>query len=106
MIRLAQPSHPGRFIKMEIIEPLGLTVTDAAKVLGVARPTLSNLLNGKAALSPEMAIRIEKAFGVKMDTLVRMQTAYDIAQARSKEDEIRVNRYVITEPSRAGSALP
>ena len=106
MFRLAQPSHPGRFIKMEIIEPLGLTVTDAAKVLGVARPTLSNLLNGKAALSPEMAIRLEKAFGVKMDTLVRMQTVYDTAQARSKEDEIRVKRYVIPEPSRSGPALP
>ena len=93
MIRMAQPSHPGQFVKMEIIEPLGLTVTDASKVLGVARPTLSTLLNQRSALSPEMALRIEKAFGVKMDTLLRMQTAYEIAQARSRENEIRVEKY-------------
>jgi addiction module HigA family antidote len=93
MIRMAQPSHPGQFVKMEIIEPLGLTVTDASKVLGVARPTLSALLNQRSALSPEMALRLEKAFGVKMDTLLRMQTAYEIAQARSREDEIRVEKY-------------
>ena len=93
MIRMLKPSHPGQFVKMEIIEPLGLSVTDAAKVLGVARPTLSALLNQRSALSPEMALRIEKAFGVKMDTLLRMQTAYEIAQARSREDEIRVEKY-------------
>jgi addiction module HigA family antidote len=76
-----------------VIEPLGLSVTDAAKALGVTRPALSALLNGHAALSPEMAIRIEKAFGPKMDTLVRMQTAYDIAAARDRADEIEVKRY-------------
>jgi addiction module HigA family antidote len=94
MIRLAQPSHPGQFIKLEIVEPLGLSVTEAAKVLGVTRPTLSALLNRRSALSPEMALRIEKAFGVKMDTLLRMQTAFDIAQARKREGEIVVRRYV------------
>jgi len=94
MRRLAHPAHPGQFIRMEIIDPLGLSVTAAAKVLGVTRPTLSALLNGRAALSSDMALRIEKAFGPKMDTLMRMQTSYDIAQARSREAKIRVRRYV------------
>ena len=94
MLRLANPAHPGQFIKMEIIDPLGLSVTAAAKVLGVTRPTLSALLNGRAALSSDMALRIEKAFGSKMDTLMRMQTSYDIAQARRREAKIRVRRYV------------
>jgi addiction module HigA family antidote len=94
MLRLAHPAHPGQFIKMEIIDPLGLSVTAAATVLGVTRPTLSALLNGRAALSSDMALRIEKAFGPKMDTLMRMQTSYDIAQARSREAKIRVRRYV------------
>ena len=75
MLRMMQPSHPGQFIKLEVIEPLGLSVTDAAKALGVTRPALSALLNGRAALSSEMALRIEKAFGPKMDTLLRMQTS-------------------------------
>jgi addiction module HigA family antidote len=78
---------------MEIIEPLELSVTDAAKALGVTRPALSALLNTRAALSPEMALRIEKAFGVKMDTLMRMQTSFDIAAARKKEGDIQVQRY-------------
>ena len=94
MLRLAHPAHPGQFIRMEIIDPLGLSVTAAAKVLGVTRPTLSALLNGRAALSSDMALRIEKAFGPKMDTLMRMQTSYDIARARSREAKIRVRRYV------------
>ncbi len=94
MVRMARPAHPGRFIRMEIIEPLGLSVTKAARVLGVSRPALSALLNGRASLSPEMAIRVEKAFGPKMDTLLRMQASYDIAQARDKQDEIKVKRYV------------
>jgi addiction module HigA family antidote len=94
MIRLAQPSHPGRFVRREILEPLGLTVTKAAQALGVTRPALSALVNGRSALSPEMALRIEKAFGVKMDTLARMQTAFDIAAARRREGEIKVARFV------------
>jgi addiction module HigA family antidote len=94
MLRLAHPAHPGQFIKMEIIDPLSLSVTAAAKALGVTRPTLSALLNGRAALSSDMALRIEKAFGPKMDTLMRMQTSYDIAQARRREAKIRVRRYV------------
>lgn len=98
MVRMTRPSHPGQFIRMEIIEALGLSVTAGAKALGVTRPALSALLNGRAALSPEMALRIEKAFGPSMDTLIRMQTACDIARARAREREIKVRRYV---PERA-----
>ena len=97
MVRIARPAHPGQFIRMEVIEPLGLSVTDAAKVLGVTRPALSALLNGHAALSSDMALRIEKAFGPKMDTLLRMQTAYEIAEARDREGDIKVKRYVARE---------
>jgi addiction module HigA family antidote len=100
MLRLAHPAHPGQFIKMEIIDPLGLSVTAAAKALGVTRPALSALLNGRAALSPDMALRIEKAFAPKMDILMRMQTSYDIAQARRREAKIRVRRYVAAHPTR------
>src|ERR1700739_3436440 len=89
---MKNPSHPGDFIRTEIIEPTGLSVTAAAIALQVSRPALSSLLNGKADLSGEMALRIEKAFGVKMDTLVRMQSAYDIARTRKREKEIRVRR--------------
>ena len=72
-IRLKNPAHPGGFIRHEIIEPLGLSVTAAAYVLGVTRATLSTLLNERARLSPEMALRVEKAFGISMDTLMQMQ---------------------------------
>lgn len=89
-IRMKNPVHPGGFVKHEIIEPLGLSVTDAAKALGVTRPALSALLNERADLSPEMALRIEKAFAVSMDTLMRMQNSYDIAQARKREGDIHV----------------
>ena len=75
------------------MEPLGLSVTAAAKVLRVSRPALSSLLNGKADLSGEMALRIEKAFGPKMDTLMRIQSAYDIARSRIRQSKIRVRRY-------------
>lgn len=98
MIRLTRPAHPGQFIRMEVIEPLGLSVTKAAEVLGVTRPTLSTLLNCRASLSPDMALRIEKAFGPKMDTLLRMQTAYEIAEAREREEQIKVKRYVAKPP--------
>src|SRR6202140_3253377 len=93
------PPHPGELIRTEIIEPLGLSVTAAAKVLRVSRPALSSLLNGKADLSGDMALRIEKAFGPKMDTLMRMQSAYDIARTRRREGQIRVRR--IAEPASA-----
>lgn len=89
---MKNPPHPGDFIRTEIIEPVGLSVTASAKALQVSRPALSSLLNGKADLSGDMALRIEKAFGVKMDTLMRMQSSYDIAQTRKREKEIRVRR--------------
>lgn len=92
-MRMLNPPHPGQFIREEIIDALELTVTAAAKVLGVSRPALSNMLNGNADLTGEMALRIEKAFGVKMDTLMRMQSSYDIAQARQQEKRIRVAPY-------------
>ena len=91
-MHIKDPPHPGDFIRTEIIAPAGLSVTAAAAALRVSRPTLSTLLNGKGSLSGEMALRIEKAFGVKMDTLMRMQSAYDIAQTRKREKEIHVRR--------------
>ena len=89
---IKNPPHPGDFIRTEIIQPAGLSVTAAAAALRVSRPALSSLLNGKANLSGDMALRIEKAFGVKMDTLMRMQAAYDIAQTRKRETKIHVRR--------------
>lgn len=88
--RLKTPPHTGDFVKTEIIEPTGLSVTEAAKALGVTRTALSTFLNGRASLSPDMAIRLEKAFGVSMETLMRMQNSYDIAQARLRYDSIQV----------------
>ena len=88
--RMKDPAHPGGFVKTEIIEAHGLSVTEAAQVLGVTRPALSALLNERAHLSPEMALRIEKAFGVSMDTLMRMQGSFDVAQVRKREAEIKV----------------
>ena len=88
---MKNPPHPGDFIRTEIVEAAGLSVTAAAAALRVSRPALSSLLNGKAGLSGEMALRIEKAFGVKMD--MRMQASYDIAQTRKRENAIRVRPY-------------
>jgi addiction module HigA family antidote len=92
-MRMLNPPHPGDFIRTEIIEPRGLSVTAAAQVLRVSRPALSSLVNGKAGLSGDMALRVEKAFGVKMDTLLRMQASYEIARTRKLEAQIKVNRY-------------
>ncbi len=91
---MKNPPHPGRALKYDCIEPLGLTVTEAARILGVARPTLSNIIHGKAGLSPEMAIRLEKAFGSTADAWLRMQAAHDLAKARRREKQIKVKRYV------------
>ena len=87
------PSHPGEFIRTEVVEEYGLSVTEAAEILGVRRATLSDLLHGKAALSPEMALRVEKGFGVRMDLLLRMQAWYDASRMRARADEISVERY-------------
>ncbi len=92
-IRMKHPAHPGAVVRFEVIEPLGLSVTDAARVLGVTRAALSALLNERSALSPEMAMRIEQAFGVSMDTLLRMQLSVDIAQARARLGDLGVERY-------------
>ena len=89
-IRMASPAHPGSFVRAEIVEAHGLSVTDTAKALGITRAALSAFINEHTALSPDMALRIEKAFGVSMDTLMRMQNSYDIAQARKREGEINV----------------
>ena len=82
--------HPGEWLRAEIVEPAGLNVTELAERLHVTRQAMSNLLNGNAGLSAEMAIRFEKAFGVKADTLMRMQSAWALAEARAREDEIQV----------------
>jgi addiction module HigA family antidote len=88
------PPHPGRFLRDEVVEPLDLTIEKAADVLGVRRATLSVLLSGRAALSPEMALRFEKAFKVDMDMMLKMQAAYDAAQMRKQADKLDVNRFV------------
>lgn len=95
-IRMKTPAHPGGFIRQEVLNPLGLSVTAAAQALGVTRAALSTLLNERASLSPDMALRVEKAFGVRMDTLMRMQNSYDIAQARKREGEINVVPYAVS----------
>ncbi len=94
---MADPLHPGEFVRTEILEPRDLTVVEAAQVLGVSRPALSAFLNGRSDLSGMMALRIEKAFGVRMETLMQMQASRDIARTRSREDEIRVQPQSVRE---------
>jgi addiction module HigA family antidote len=88
-----KPLHPGAFLRSMVLEPLGLSMARAAQALGVRRATLSDLLNEKAALSPEMAMRFEKAFGIDMDTMLRMQAWHDAAAMRERADEIAVERF-------------
>lgn len=88
-----KPSPPGEFINEEILQELGLSVSRAAEILGVRRATLSDLVNGKAGLSPEMALRVEKAFGVSMDTLLRMQAWHDSYTMRQRAAEIDVKPF-------------
>ena len=90
-MKMHSPAHPGEMIRAEVLSPLDLNVTKAADVLGVTRPALSRLLNEKAALSPEMALRIEMAFGPRADHLMRIQLAYDMARAREKAGQLRVS---------------
>jgi len=94
---MKNPPHPGRSIRNACLEPLGLTVTEGAKVLGVTRQALNNVVNGKAAISPEMAIRLSKAFGSTPETWLRMQLAYDLAAARKDESKIKVQRQYVEE---------
>ena len=88
-----KPTHPGRFIRVEILEELNLSITRAAEILGVRRATLSALVNGNAALTPEMALRVEKAFDVSMDLLLRMQAWHDSYIMRQRQEEINVRKY-------------
>ena len=90
---MRSPSHIGEFVR-EIAEGHGLNVSSAARILGVTRQTLSILMNCNGGLSAEMALRIEKAFGIRMDTLLKMQTAWEIAEARKREGEVDVERYL------------
>ncbi|MBV9507887.1 MAG: HigA family addiction module antidote protein [Acidobacteriia bacterium] len=90
---MKNPPHPGLSVKENCLDPLSLSVTQAADILGIARHTLSRLLNGHAGISPDMAIRLEKAGWSNADFWMRLQAAYDLAQARQHEDNIRVDRY-------------
>ena len=90
---MKNPPHPGYSIKDACLDSLGLSVTEAARVLGIARHTLSRVLNGRAGVSPDMAIRLEKAGWSNADHWLRLQTAYDLAQARRHERDIKVKRY-------------
>ncbi len=90
---IKNPPHPGLSVRLNCLEPFSLTVTEGAKVLGVSRTTLSRLINGQAGVSPDMAIRLSKAFGATPDIWIRMQAAYDLAQARQHEASIKVKRY-------------
>jgi addiction module HigA family antidote len=89
---MKNPPHPGLSVRHDCIEPLGLTITETARVLGVTRQALNNMVNGKAAISPEMAIRLDKAFGGGANTWLRLQAAYDLAQAEKHAGNIKVRR--------------
>ena len=93
-IRMKSPGHPGGFLNAEILAPLGLSMTDAAAALGVTRAALSDFLDERGSLPGEMAVRIEKAFGISIETLMRMQCSFDIAQAKARVDDIIVERFV------------
>ena len=91
------PTHPGRIVRSACLDPLGLTVTAGAKILGVTRQALNNVINGKSGISPEMAIRLTKAFGGAEETWLRMQLAYDLAAARKNESKMKVRRQHVPE---------
>lgn len=93
------PLHPGEFVRTEVLNELGLTITKAAKVLGVRAATLSDLVNEKVSLSPEMAMRIELAFAIKADLLLRMQALYDSMTIRARAAELGVKRYNAADPA-------
>jgi addiction module HigA family antidote len=94
-MNMKNPPHPGRIIRQECIEPLGLTVTEAAKRLGVKRQTLNNLVNGKAGISAEMSIRLSKAFGSRPEVWLGLQMQYDLAKAGKRADRIKVRRITV-----------
>ncbi len=90
---MKSPPHPGKVVRVSCLEPLGLSVTEGARVLGVSRQALSNLVNGHARISTDMAVRLAKAFGSTTGTWIRLQAAFDVARARAREDQIEVERY-------------
>jgi len=92
-MEMKNPVHPGVFLADELIEPLGLTVTEAARALRIGRQALSAVLNGRAAMSADMAVRFEKAFGVSAGLLLRMQAAYALAEARKRTRQLKVKRF-------------
>lgn len=92
-MQMLDSAHPGELLKEDVFAPAGLSVTRAAEILGVGRPALSAVLNGRAGLSPDMAIRVEKAFGISMDLLLKMQLQFDIARARRTARSIKVQRF-------------
>ena len=98
MSRMHNPPHPGEIIKELCLEPLGLSITDAAKGLGVTRKALSELLNGHAGVSPEMAIRLEQAFGSTAETWLKMQLEYDLWQAKQRAGNLKVTRFASPVP--------
>jgi addiction module HigA family antidote len=97
---MKNPAHPGRIVRSACLEPLGLSVTAGAKVLGVTRQTLTKVISGRSGISPGMAIRLSKAFGSTPETWLRMQLAYDLAQARRSESKIRVRRQQVPQELR------
>ncbi len=97
---MKHPPHPGRSVKYDCLAPLGLSVTEASAILGVTRQALSNVVNEKSGISPEMAIRLSKAFGSTPEAWLRMQLAYDLAQTRKRVSKIKVRRYA---PARSGA---
>src|SRR5262249_22447000 len=93
-MKMKNPPHPGLSVRHDCVEPCGLTITEAAEILGVTRQALNNLVNGKAGISPEIAIRLDKALCGRAETWLRLQMPYDLAQARQHEAEIKVKRVV------------
>ena len=91
-MKMKKPPHPGRIVRQECIEPLGLTVTEAARALGVTRQALNNLVNLKAGISPEMAVRLSKAFGSSPEVWLGMQMSYDLAQLEKNTNKIKIQR--------------
>jgi addiction module HigA family antidote len=92
-MEMKTPPHPGEIIAEDVLKPLGVSVTEAAQALGVGRQALSAVLNGRSKLTPEMAVRVEKAFGPKWEVLMRLQLKYDVAEMRKHTKEIKVKRY-------------
>jgi addiction module HigA family antidote len=98
---MKNPAHPGGIVRHACLDPLGLSVTEGAKILGVSRQALNNIVNCKSGISAEMAIRLTKAFGSTADTWLRMQVAYDLAQAMKNESKIKVQRQRVPAELRA-----